>query len=101
MKKIVLLASVLTAMTAVGQKKKSDTGAKCPVNHGNPAAAVVKEETAVGTEAKQNKDWWPNQLDLSILRQNSNLSDPMDPNFNYAEAFNWSTRHLKKTFRPC
>ncbi|MFN5844409.1 MAG: catalase/peroxidase HPI [Flavobacteriia bacterium] len=87
MKKIVLLASVLTAMTAVGQKKKSDTGAKCPVNHGNPAAAVVKEETAVGTEAKQNKDWWPNQLDLSILRQNSNLSDPMDPNFNYAEAF--------------
>jgi len=87
MKKIVLLSSVLTAMTAVGQKKKSDTGAKCPVNHGNPAAAVVKEETAVGTEAKQNKDWWPNQLDLSILRQNSNLSDPMDPNFNYAEAF--------------
>jgi len=87
MKKIVLLASVLTAMTAVGQKKKSDTGAKCPVNHGNPAAAVVKEETAVGTEAKQNRDWWPNQLDLSILRQNSNLSDPMDPNFNYAEAF--------------
>lgn len=35
-----------------------------------------------------NEDWWPNRLDLSVLRQNSSLSDPMDPNFNYIEAFN-------------
>ena len=34
-----------------------------------------------------NKDWWPNQLDLSILRQHSSLSDPMDKDFNYAEEF--------------
>ncbi len=34
-----------------------------------------------------NRDWWPNQLDLSVLRQNSSLSNPMDANFNYAEAF--------------
>ncbi|MCW5900542.1 MAG: catalase/peroxidase HPI [Flavobacteriales bacterium] len=32
-------------------------------------------------------DWWPNRLDLGILRQNSSLSDPMGPDFNYAEAF--------------
>ncbi|MCB0700657.1 MAG: catalase/peroxidase HPI [Chitinophagaceae bacterium] len=35
----------------------------------------------------RNKDWWPNQLDLSILRQHSSLSNPMDKGFNYAEEF--------------
>jgi catalase-peroxidase len=34
-----------------------------------------------------NQDWWPNQLKLSILRQNSSKSDPMDPGFNYAREF--------------
>ena len=34
-----------------------------------------------------NRDWWPNQLNLGILRQHSALSDPMDQDFNYAEAF--------------
>ena len=33
-----------------------------------------------------NREWWPDQLDLSALRRNSSLSDPMDPTFNYAEA---------------
>jgi catalase-peroxidase len=35
-----------------------------------------------------NADWWPHQLNLQLLRQNSNLSNPMDANFNYARAFN-------------
>jgi catalase-peroxidase len=34
-----------------------------------------------------NADWWPNQLNLGVLHQNSALSDPMDPDFNYAEEF--------------
>lgn len=38
--------------------------------------------------ATQNADWWPNQLNLSLLRQNSELSTPMGKDFNYAEAFN-------------
>ncbi len=49
---------------------------------------------SVGTEAKQgagsgqtNRDWWPNQLKLNILRQNCTLIDPMDSNFDYAQAF--------------
>jgi catalase-peroxidase len=37
--------------------------------------------------ARINKDWWPKQLNLNILRQNSTLSDPMDKDFNYAEEF--------------
>ncbi len=34
-----------------------------------------------------NKDWWPNQLDLGVLRQHSNLSNPMGQNFDYGKAF--------------
>jgi len=34
-----------------------------------------------------NRDWWPNKLDLRVLRQNSLLSDPMGKEFNYAEEF--------------
>jgi len=53
--------------------------AKCPYIGG-----VLKEGAGGGTT---NRDWWPNQLNLHILRQHSNLSDPMDPDFDYAEEF--------------
>lgn len=39
-------------------------------------------------KATSNSDWWPNQLNLSILRQNSDLSNPMKADFNYIDAFN-------------
>jgi len=48
---------------------------KCPM-HGSPTAA-----------ARSNRDWWPNQLNLRILRQHSSLANPMDEGFDYAEAF--------------
>jgi len=41
----------------------------------------------VGANGTKNKDWWPNQLDLSILRSHSNLSDPMEAGFDYAAEF--------------
>ena len=41
----------------------------------------------VGSNGTKNKDWWPNQLDLSILRSHSSLSDPMEDGFDYAEEF--------------
>ncbi len=50
---------------------------KCPVTGGS--------NTAFGT--RSNRDWWPNQLNLKILHQNSSLADPMGKEFNYAEAF--------------
>ena len=53
---------------------------KCPVNHGQKIAPV-------GGNGTSNKDWWPNRLNLNILRQHSSLSDPMDKGFNYAEEF--------------
>ena len=53
---------------------------KCPF-HG------AAQKHNVGGGGTQNRDWWPNQLKVGILRQHSSLSDPMDENFNYAEAF--------------
>jgi catalase-peroxidase len=52
---------------------------KCPVTHGGASHAM-----AGGTS---NRDWWPNQLNLGVLHQNSPLSDPMGGEFNYAEEF--------------
>jgi len=40
-----------------------------------------------GTPAQTNRDWWPNQLDVQILHQHSNLSDPMGEEFDYAKEF--------------
>jgi catalase-peroxidase len=52
---------------------------QCPFNHG----AVRHAKAAV----RGNRDWWPNQLNLRILHQRSNLSNPMGTTFSYAEAF--------------
>lgn len=52
---------------------------KCPFHGGE-----IKQTAGTGP---RNHDWWPNQLKLNILRQHSNLSNPMDANFNYAAEF--------------
>ena len=52
---------------------------KCPVMHG--------AATNTTHSVRSNKDWWPNQLNLRILHQNSELGDPMGGDFDYAEAF--------------
>jgi catalase-peroxidase len=52
---------------------------KCPYMGG-----VLKQTAGGGT---RNRDWWPNQLKLNILRQNACVSDPMDRSFSYAEEF--------------
>ncbi len=54
---------------------------KCPFTG---ATAKAVQSAGGGT---RNRDWWPNQLKLNILRQNSKLSNPMDESFNYAEEF--------------
>ena len=52
---------------------------KCPFING-----TLQQNAGSGTS---NRDWWPNQLKLNILRQHSALSNPMDKQFNYADAF--------------
>src|SRR5579864_4029721 len=59
----------------------------------NPASASESENpeipspTPKRTRPRTNQDWWPNQVDLSILQQHSSLSNPMDADYDYAEAF--------------
>jgi len=57
----------------------NDSQGKCPYISG-----TLKQSAGTGTS---NRDWWPNMLNLNILRQNSSLSNPMGDNFNYAEEF--------------
>ena len=52
-----------------------DSEAKCPVVHGQ------------GTGGMQNRDWWPDQIDLGILHPNPPAADPLGEDFDYAEAF--------------
>nr|WP_309687363.1 catalase/peroxidase HPI [Armatimonas sp.] len=56
-----------------------DKTSKCPFSGG-----ALLQTAGGGT---RNQDWWPNQLRLSILRQHSSLSNPMEESFNYTEAF--------------
>lgn len=58
----------------------SNDSSKCPFHNGRP-----KEN--VGGGGTRNRDWWPNHLRLNILRQHSSLSNPLDKDFDYAEAF--------------
>jgi catalase-peroxidase len=60
--------------------KESNDISKCPFHNGS-----IKQN--VGGGGTRNRDWWPNQLRLNILRQHSPSSNPMGQDFNYAEAF--------------
>ena len=89
MKKTIAIVSILFSYTLQAQGPSS--AAKCPVMHGNSSMSgeeTKHEDTEAGIDAtKGARVWWPNQLDLSVLRQNSSLSDPMEENFNYREEF--------------
>jgi catalase-peroxidase len=54
-------------------------GDKCPI--------TGKSGRAIAGRGTSNRDWWPNQLNLGVLHQHAPASNPMGPDFNYAEAF--------------
>ncbi|MES2375520.1 MAG: catalase/peroxidase HPI [Bacteroidota bacterium] len=62
-------------------ERDSNDISKCPFHNGS-----MKHNTGGG--GTRNHNWWPNQLKLNILRQNSPVSNPMGEAFDYAEAFN-------------
>lgn len=72
-------------MTEFNSSNNASTG-KCPFGFG-------PHNTGAGG-GTTNRDWWPNQLKLSILRQHSSLSNPMGPDYSYAAAF--ATLDLKE-----
>lgn len=53
----------------------TDSAGKCPVAHGNTP------------RSRSNRDWWPDQLNVQILHQNSGRADPLGQAFDYAEEF--------------
>jgi catalase-peroxidase len=66
-------------------------------NRSPETGEVNKSVTGRGTS---NRDWWPNQLNLKILHQNSQLSNPMDEDFNYAGLVAGRLRPLRTTVHP-
>ena len=62
---------------------ESNSKAKCPIHFGSNQTSGL----TTTNQGNTNRDWWPKQLDLSILRQNSSLSNPMGEDFNYLKEF--------------
>ena len=118
MKKVLLTTSLFLGLFSLAQET-----ATCPVT--GKTMSVNKENTSSGPSAEdyhasngtaqsklptpstkgssnvdRNKQWWPNQLNLNLLRQNSELSDPMGAQFNYAKEFqSLDYEALKKDLR--
>src|SRR3954471_3442237 len=59
--------------------QKTETAGKCPVAHGARPKATFA--------GRSFREWWPNQLNLKVLHQNSALSDPLGKDFDYAAEF--------------
>lgn len=97
MKKVFLIAGLFSAMIGISQE------ATCPVtgktassakdgaayeNHGSMAAKAHGAPSENGSaQVNRNKEWWPNQLNLDLLRQNSSMSNPMGSDFDYNKEF--------------
>jgi catalase-peroxidase len=81
----IAIVSLLIAFTSNSQKEMESKG-KCPVHAGTNTE--MSAQPKVSSEGTNNSDWWPNQLNLNVLRQNSLLSNPMGESFDYTTAFN-------------
>jgi catalase-peroxidase len=83
--KAICLVSVPIYLNAQG---KMETEGKCPFGHDSKTAGQTEQSSVQSTKKSfSNSDWWPNQLDLSVLRKNSDRSNPMDDGFDYKKAF--------------
>ncbi len=95
MKHLFTVLFVAITTVTLAQPAAESTGG-CPFHQGQKAEASAVEPMNAPEEVDvmqrrqgpTNKDWWPNALDLTVLRQHSDMSDPMGEQFNYVEAFN-------------
>ncbi len=86
MRNLVVSLSLITSLSLAAQP--SMDASSCPFSSGNGDETKEATNNEDGKKRKLgDKDWWPNQLDLDILRQHSNKSTPMGEEFNYADAF--------------
>jgi catalase-peroxidase len=77
---LVCPAKLFSNQKSLQMENNSNDIDKCPFHNGD-----LKHNVAGG--GTKNRDWWPDQLKLNVLRQHSSLSNPMGEDFNYAEAF--------------
>ena len=84
MKNYLLIGVCLLVMTSCNNKNdpKMEKESDCPFGFDK---GHLKEQVSI---SKSDKDWWPNRLNLEVLSQNSEQSNPMGENFNYAKEFN-------------
>jgi catalase-peroxidase len=104
-KKIIIPAIILAVLVSfaftfpIGSDKAETTskeGGSCPFGFDK----LKSTGEVIKNEGNTNRDWWPNSLDLSVLRQNSEMSNPMGEDFNYKEAFeNLDYEALKKDIK--
>jgi catalase-peroxidase len=101
MKRQIITTGILLTLTFhMNGQLSSDQGGRCPLGHDSkPAAEQVASTPSAQQSGQQVKKtptagltttpptWYPNQLDISVLRKNSTLSDPMDSDFDYKKAF--------------
>jgi catalase-peroxidase len=80
-----LSACATTHTHSAVEAPAANDAAKCPVMAESKTMDASYRHTAAG--AMSNGDWWPNQLNLAILHQNSPAANPMGPDFDYAEEF--------------
>lgn len=73
---------VLGACTSKNEQSMEKKDGNCPFGFDK---GHQKEQVSI---IKNNDDWWPNKLNVDVLAQNSELSNPLDKEFNYAKAFN-------------
>jgi len=93
----------VTGKTMSVNKENTSSGPSAEDYHASNGTAQTKlptPSTKGSSNVDRNKQWWPNQLNLNVLRQNSELSDPMGAQFNYAKEFqSLDYEALKKDLR--
>jgi len=93
MKNKLLIISFLATYSLSAQESVGESSGQCPFHFGkkpkkeNTSGSPKEEEQVDIKTSNSNRDWWPNQLDLNVLRQNSSLSDPMGASFDYRKEF--------------
>ena len=69
------------------QKNQADNGKVWEVNESSRSCPFLSGAHSLASAGTSNRDWWPNALNVGILRQNSELADPMGEDFDYAKEF--------------
>lgn len=83
-----LIVGLLSLSSFYARKAKASSteeGASCPLGFDKMFGS--KKEADAKRQAKRNNEWWPNSLDLTVLRKNAMLSNPLGEEFNYQQEF--------------